>query len=155
MGAFIFSVGGIATIVYGVPIVGFLLGSLIKQPADAWVDVGAVTDWKVGEMRHVVFHYPAQVQWAGSTGESVSWVRRNDSSQPAQFTAFAVYCTHLGCPVQWLPTPQLFMCPCHGSVFYGSGAVAGGPAPRPLFRYPVRVVNGRVQIKTQAVPLST
>jgi menaquinol-cytochrome c reductase iron-sulfur subunit len=46
------------------------------------------------------------------------------------------------------------MCPCHGSVFNGDGTVAGGPAPRPLFTYPIRVVNGRIQIKTEAQPLT-
>ena len=65
------------------------------------------------------------------------------------FTAFAVNCTHLGCPVRWLQDAQLFMCPCHGGVYYGDGRVAGGPPPRPLFQYPVRVQGGEVQLLTQ------
>lgn len=155
MGAFIFSVGGIATIVYGVPIVAYLLGPLVKQPGDVWRDVGAVSDWKVGETRHVILQYPSELPWAGPTKETASWVRRNPAGSATEFTAFAVYCTHLGCPVQWLPTPRLFLCPCHGSVFYGDGTVAGGPAPKPLAQYRTRVVNGRLQIRTEAVPLTT
>jgi len=155
MGAFIFSVGGIATVVFGAPIVAYILGPLLNQPADVWRDIGAVSDWKVGETRHVVFEYPGQVSWAGPTKQTASWVRRNISGSPTPFTAFAVYCTHLGCPVQWLPTPKLFMCPCHGSVFYGDGSVAGGPAPQALAQYQVRVMGGRVQIRTEAVPLTT
>ena len=72
-----------------------------------------------------------------------------------QFTAFAVYCTHLGCPVLWIQKPQIFLCPCHGSVFNGNGDVAGGPAPQPLFRYPVRIRSGRVEIQAVEQPLTT
>jgi menaquinol-cytochrome c reductase iron-sulfur subunit len=155
MGAFIFGVGGIATVIYGAPIVAFLLGPLVKQPTDVWRDVGAVSDWKVGETRHVVFEYPGQLSWAGPTKNTAAWVRRNESSAGTPFTAFAVYCTHLGCPVQWLATPKIFLCPCHGSVFYGDGSVAGGPAPRALFQYQIRVIGDRVQVKTEAQPLTT
>jgi menaquinol-cytochrome c reductase iron-sulfur subunit len=155
MGAFIFGVGGIATVVFGAPIVAYVLGPLLKQPTDVWRDIGAVSDWKVGETRHVIIEYPDQRSWAGPTRETASWVRRNEPGSVTQFTAFAVYCTHLGCPVQWLPIPTLFICPCHGSVFYGDGRVAGGPAPKPLFRYLTKVVGNRVFIKTEAVPLTT
>ena len=31
-----------------------------------------------------------------------------------QFTAFGLNCSHLGCPVNWRPDAQLFLCPCHG-----------------------------------------
>src|SRR3712207_8271662 len=40
--------------------------------------------------------------------------------------AFAVNCTHLGCPVRWIQDASLFLCPCHGGVFYSDGRVAGG-----------------------------
>jgi menaquinol-cytochrome c reductase iron-sulfur subunit len=155
MGAFIAGVGGLATIIFGIPIVGWLIGPLVQQPTNVWRDIGAVTDWKVGETRHVIFQYPGELPWAGATKETAAWVRRNDATQPKPFTCFAVYCTHLGCPVQWLPVPKLFLCPCHGSVFNGDGTVAGGPAPQPLFQYPIRLVGPRVQVMTQAIPLTT
>lgn len=44
--------------------------------------------------------------------------------------AMSLVCTHLGCIVA--ETPEGFSCPCHGSRFTQSGAVTGGPAPRPL-----------------------
>ena len=152
MGAFILSVGGIASVVLGAPIVAWVIGPLIKQPTSVWRDVGPVDKFKIGETVGVVYQYPGQLPWSGPTKDTKAWLRRDSQDK---FTAFAVYCTHLGCPVQWLQTPKLFMCPCHGSVFYGDGSVAGGPAPRPLFQYPVRVVNGRVQIETEAQPLTT
>ncbi|HEX6508982.1 MAG TPA: ubiquinol-cytochrome c reductase iron-sulfur subunit [Chloroflexota bacterium] len=152
--AFMAGVGGIGTIVVGLPIVGVLLGALFRAPADVWRDVGAIDSFTVGHTVEVTFTYnQGEVQqWSGPTQVTAAWLRRNSTSS---FTAFAVYCTHLGCPVHWLAEPRIFLCPCHGSVFNGNGTVAGGPAPRPLFQYPVRVVNGRVQIKTAPIPVST
>ena len=47
-----------------------------------------------------------------------------------QFLVFAVNCAHLGCPVSWFPQSGLFMCPCHGGVYYANGERASGPPPR-------------------------
>jgi menaquinol-cytochrome c reductase iron-sulfur subunit len=154
MGLFIVSVGGVLSVVLGIPIIGFVLSPLIKQPDYVWRDVGAVDEFKIGETVQRNFLYPSfgTAQWSGQTQRTAAWVRRTG---PANFQAYAVYCTHLGCPVHWLQAPQIFMCPCHGSVFNGDGTVAGGPAPRPLFQYQIRVVNGRVQIKTEAQPIVT
>jgi menaquinol-cytochrome c reductase iron-sulfur subunit len=81
------------------------------------------------------------------------WVRRN-SGQTSDFTVFAVNCTHLGCPVDWIPDGQIFLCPCHGGVYYSDGSVAAGPPPRPLFRYDSRVTpDGQLQILTRPLPV--
>jgi menaquinol-cytochrome c reductase iron-sulfur subunit len=151
---FLAMVGGVGSIVVGLPIIGVVLGPLFTAPKDVWRDVGSVSDFKVGETVQVKYNYnQGEVQqWSGTTQETAAWLRRNNGNS---FTAFAVYCTHLGCPVHWLAAPRIFLCPCHGSVFNGDGTVAGGPAPRPLFTYPVRVQNARVQIKTQQQPLTT
>ena len=71
-----------------------------------------------------------------------------------QFVAFAVNCTHLGCPVRWLQQAELFMCPCHGGVYYKDGTVAAGPPPRPLTKYPVRINQGQVEILTTPTPIA-
>ena len=79
-----------------------------------------------------------------------AWLRRVTEQS---FIAFSVNCAHLGCPVQWRPQAQLFLCPCHGGVYYADGTVAAGPPPRPLFQYPVRVHDGLVEIQAQPMPL--
>jgi menaquinol-cytochrome c reductase iron-sulfur subunit len=154
MTLFILSVGGVLSVLLGIPIVGFFLSPLIETPTYIWRDIGALSDYKIGETVQVNYLYPSfgTASWSGPTQQTAAWVRRNGL---ASFEAFAVYCTHLGCPVHWLQIPKLFICPCHGSVFNGDGTVAGGPAPRPLFRYDIRVVNGRVQIKTAPQPETT
>ena len=147
----ILSVGGVASVAYGIPIVAFVLSPLVKQEPKVWRDVGADSSFKLGQTVQVDFKYPDQPNssWAGSTQYTAAWLRK---LSPGNYTAFASYCTHLGCPVHWVSAPQIFLCPCHGSVFAADGTVAGGPAPRPLFRYPTRVRKGRVEILTEPQP---
>jgi cytochrome b6-f complex iron-sulfur subunit len=38
-------------------------------------------------------------------------------------------CPHLGCTVPWIAGEELFICPCHGSVYAYSGERISGPAP--------------------------
>jgi hypothetical protein len=45
-----------------------------------------------------------------------------------------------------VPASERFICPCHGGVYDLLGRRVGGPPPRPLDRFPTRVVNGRVQL---------
>jgi menaquinol-cytochrome c reductase iron-sulfur subunit len=89
--------------------------------------------------------------WAGVTARTGAWLRRVSTDE---FIAFAVNCSHLGCPVRWLQDANLFMCPCHGGVYYSDGRVAAGPPPRPLTRYPVRIQNDEVQIQTNPIPIT-
>ncbi|MGI8827190.1 MAG: ubiquinol-cytochrome c reductase iron-sulfur subunit [Chloroflexota bacterium] len=145
-------VGAVGGLLVGIPIIGSILGPLVNSPKSVWRDVGAIDKFTIGKTVQVKFAYSPDdpSQWGGATNYTGAWLRRNGKDS---FTAFAVYCTHLGCPVDWFQTPQLFLCPCHGSVFNGDGTVAGGPAPRPLFKYETRVNGGRVQIKTQKIPV--
>jgi menaquinol-cytochrome c reductase iron-sulfur subunit len=54
--------------------------------------------------------------------------------------------------VRWFPESELFMCPCHGGVFYANGAHASGPPPRALYRYNHKVENGQLWISAGEMP---
>lgn len=58
------------------------------------------------------------------------------------FVAFSAICTHQGCPVSFVGPG--FSCPCHGATYDAQGQVTGGPAPAPLTKIPVKVVDGKV-----------
>jgi len=65
--------------------------------------------------------------------------------------------THLGCRLEWVGDPHYqrftnaqdvaFEDPCGGSVFALDGSWVGGPAPRALDRYGVRVVGDTAEIR--------
>ncbi|MGH7865360.1 MAG: ubiquinol-cytochrome c reductase iron-sulfur subunit [Candidatus Binataceae bacterium] len=135
--------GAVAATIVGVPILGFIIGPLLRKTPETWRALGPLKNFAIGETVKVSFRDPTPLAWAGITAETGAWLRRDSQSG---FTAFALTCTHLGCPVRWLDKANLFMCPCHGGVYYRDGAVAGGPPPRPLFRYAVRINGGQVEI---------
>ncbi|HEU5328341.1 MAG: ubiquinol-cytochrome c reductase iron-sulfur subunit [Thermomicrobiales bacterium] len=137
--------------VVGIPIIGYLLGPLVKPTPSDWRNVGKVDDFSPGETKLVAFDDPSPLPWAGQTARLAAYIRRE--GQNDQFLAFAVNCTHLGCPVNWQPSSGIFICPCHGGVYYADGTVAAGPPPRRLFTYDTRVANGQVQLR--ATPLQT
>jgi len=141
---------GIAAAVVTIPAVAFLLG--LRKTPNSWRSLGHIEDFKIGETVAVSFTDPSPLPWSGVTAKTAAWLRRKDQQE---FVAFAIYCTHLGCPVRWIPTADLFMCPCHGGVFYADGTVASGPPPKPLTTYPVRVNQGLVEIQTSPVPITT
>lgn len=63
--------------------------------------------------------------------------------------AFYTRCTHQGCNVGWEASGDRFHCPCHRSTFNRHGEQLGGPAPRPLDLYTVRVrPDGGVVVTT-------
>ena len=146
------SLGGVCAAILGVPLVGFVVAPLFRKPREPWISVGKVDDFKIGTTVKVPYADPSPLPWAGVTSRGAAWLRRDGAEE---FTAFSVNCTHLGCPVRWLADPQLFMCPCHGGVYYKDGTVAAGPPPHPLFRLQVRVNNGEVELKSEPIPITT
>jgi menaquinol-cytochrome c reductase iron-sulfur subunit len=144
--------GGLCAAILGIPLVGFVIAPLFRRTAGQWVSIGNITDFEIGKTVKVTLVDPSPLPWAGITARSAVWLRRAGAEE---FIAFSVNCTHLGCPVRWLPEADLFMCPCHGGVYYADGTVAAGPPPKPLIRYEARTAGGRVEIKTMAIPITT
>ncbi|MGA2879934.1 MAG: ubiquinol-cytochrome c reductase iron-sulfur subunit [Bryobacteraceae bacterium] len=143
------TLGAIGAALVAIPSIGFLLG--LRKAPQVWRTVGKLNDFRLGSTVNVSFLDPSPLPWSGVTAQTAAWVRRVGDDR---FIAFSMNCTHLGCPVRWLADANLFMCPCHGGVFYADGSVASGPPPKPLNQYPVRVQNDEVQILTSPVPIT-
>ena len=143
------ALGSIMAAIMGLPSLVYLLG--LRRAPSEWRAVGKVDEFKLETTVSVAFLDSSPLPWAGVTARTVAWLRRTG---PENFIAFSINCTHLGCPVRWLAEADLFMCPCHGGVYYKDGRVASGPPPRPLTRYPVRVREGVVEILASPLPIT-
>lgn len=141
-------------IALAIPVVKYLLSPIAGgQSYKSWVSLGAIDKFPVGETRLATFISPSRRPWDGMTDGVACWVRRTAVDQ---FTVFAINCAHLGCPVRWFPQSQLFMCPCHGGVYYADGSRASGPPERGLFTYDSRIVGQELEIHAGQLPtLST
>ena len=146
-----YALGGLAAFMVGIPIIGSILAPIVKQPKPEWRPVGPIKGFTVGDTVKVSFVDASPLPWSGVTAETAAWLRRTGEEE---FTAFSVNCAHLGCPVRWVAGAKLLMCPCHGGVYYSDGSVAAGPPPRGLYKYPVRVNNGQVEIRTSPIPIT-
>jgi menaquinol-cytochrome c reductase iron-sulfur subunit len=61
-------------------------------------------------------------------------------------TVFSPICPHLGCRYQWDQNSNLFICPCHHSIFDIEGKLVSGPAPRPLDTLPKKITDNNLYV---------
>lgn len=141
--------GGVMSALVVVPPLAFLLAPLVQRVTEEWRDLGPVSAFPMGQIKLASFEEVSPLPWAGQTAHTAAWVSR---AGDADFTVFAINCSHLGCPVNWLESARLFLCPCHGGAYYVDGSVAAGPPPRPLTRLQHRVENGVLQVLTSPLP---
>lgn len=134
-----------------IPVVRYLLAPALGSPAgaDAWISLGAIESFPIGETRLASFENPVVHASDGATAHIPCWVRRIDAEL---FQVFAINCAHLGCPVRWFPQSSLFLCPCHGGAYYADGSRASGPPERGLFEYRYRLAHGQLEIVAAEMP---
>ena len=146
------TLNAIAGVLFAAPIIGYVLGPATRRQVRKdieWVTLGALEQFPVGQTRLATYRNPFVHPWDGATGDVPCWVRRVGTDE---LQVFAINCAHLGCPVRWFPQSGLFMCPCHGGVYYADGSRASGPPPRGLFQYDYKVENGQLWIKAGQMP---
>lgn len=144
------ALNGLVGLALAVPIVRYLFAPWRKDSSfDSWISLGSADAFPVGETRLASYKNPYTRSWDGVTDNVACYVRRTGASD---FQVFAINCAHLGCPVRWFPQSQLFMCPCHGGVYYADGSRASGPPERGLFTYGWKIVSGELQIDAGQMP---
>jgi menaquinol-cytochrome c reductase iron-sulfur subunit len=146
-------IGAFAALAFAFPVVGYFLGPL-KRKASPWVKLGPVDKFPMNETRMATFDNPLRQPWDGMTSNTGVYVRNlgpvGDGKE--KFLIFAVNCAHLGCPVEWFPQSGLFMCPCHGGVYYENGERASGPPPRGLYQCEWRIHDGHLEVEAPFYP---
>jgi len=150
---FLFKVGVGINVVAGTllatPLIGYVFASFRRKPAAQWITLGPVSGFPVGTTRLATYRNPDTRPWDGKTGDLPCWVR---SMEGQKFQVFAINCAHLGCPVRWFAQSRLFMCPCHGGVYYEDGSRASGPPPRGLYEYNHKIENGELLVQGGFIP---
>ena len=143
---------GAVGVVLAVPIVRYLLSPVIRERRpgyESWLSLGPLAQFPEGQTRLATFRNPVVDPTDGETANIPCWVRRVAGEN---FQVFAINCAHLGCPVRWFPQSGLFMCPCHGGVYYSDGSRASGPPERGMFEYHYKVEQGNLLIKAGEMP---
>jgi cytochrome b6-f complex iron-sulfur subunit len=90
--------------------------------APASLPVGAAENILVGETPAIIIH------------------------KPAGYIVLSRVCTHLGCLVNYHKNLQLLVCPCHNGIYDLDGNVVSGPPPRPLEKFPFKMVGDKIEI---------
>ncbi|MBI3013126.1 MAG: ubiquinol-cytochrome c reductase iron-sulfur subunit [Elusimicrobia bacterium] len=125
---------------------GYFLSPLWHKKKESWVDLGLVKDFREGVPVKVDFTVRKRDAWSTIESRSSAWIV---TANLKEFIAFDPKCTHLGCPYRWSDDKKQFLCPCHTATFGIDGKVVSGPPPRPLDRYPTKVVGGHLLILPQ------
>ena len=126
---------------------GYFLSPLWRKNEESWIDAGWVKDFQVGTPVKVDFTVRKRDAWSTVESRSSAWII---TANREEFIAFDPKCTHLGCPYRWNEEKKQFLCPCHTATFAVDGRVVSGPPPRPLDRYPTKVVGGRLLVLPQS-----
>ena len=142
--------GAVAAAAFTLPALGFAIGPVFMRRPATWQEIGRLSEFDATTYaRRTIELDPA----AGTAGKSTTFVRLRDPAidtepgdQYNQVIAISNRCAHVGCPVNFVPAAEVFICPCHGGVYDFRGRRIGGPPPRPLDRFYTRVRNGVVQL---------
>ena len=92
-----------------------------------------------GTPREVLF----TLQQGESTLDGSTWLVKKASGE---LVAFDPRCTHGLCRYRWSEDGGRFKCGCHEGEFALDGTVLTGPPPRPLAEFPVREVDGVIEV---------
>jgi menaquinol-cytochrome c reductase iron-sulfur subunit len=129
----------------GLPAIPYIIGPALKKSSELeWIKLGPVSKVQVGEPTLFKFKIKTQTGWIVDEHEASAYVLTSDGRT---FIALSNICTHLGCRIRWIAEKDQFFCPCHNGQFDKEGKVLGGPPPRPLDRFEIKVENDELYVK--------
>jgi len=133
--------GFLATALAGVPaLLAWVSPAFRRAGTDAWTKLGPTDRFDLEVPVKVDFAQTVTDAWVESRTVRSVWVYTEDGEN---FTVYNPRCTHLGCSYAFVKDTGVFQCPCHLGLFDPrTGAVVGGPPPRPLDRLPIKVEDG-------------
>ena len=113
-----------------------------------WIKVVEdATQLEIGIPVRVDFAESASDAWIEAQVLNSVWIYTEDGEH---FKAYNGHCTHLGCGYGYDADRKSFYCPCHHGVFdIKTGAVLGGPPPRPLDELQLEVRKDQIHVKYQ------
>ncbi len=110
-----------------------------------WTDLGPLDRFRgLNAPKSMVIKLETTNGWQTSLSRKLIYITR---SARGRLQVLSAVCPHLGCTVDWEPARNDFHCPCHNSVFAPDGNYISGPAPRGMDSLPIRVVQGRLQVR--------
>jgi len=142
-------IGGIGAFVAsaaGIPIIGTVASAAFTKHEAAEITLGKLEEYPIGKPTVAQFTVTQTDGWQRAIASRSVWVVRNSDSD---VTVFNGHCTHLGCAFNWKDdgdNANHFVCPCHNGIFTETGAVTGGPPPRPLDTLSTQIKDGHVVI---------
>jgi menaquinol-cytochrome c reductase iron-sulfur subunit len=133
--------GAIAAALAGIPALrAFVSPAFRRKAGEKWIKVGDTSTFETGIPVKVDFVDTESDAWVESRVLRNVWLYTDDGEN---FTVFNGRCTHLGCSYGFDKAAGAFVCPCHQGKFdLKTGAVLGGPPPRPLDQLQVKVEDG-------------
>lgn len=128
-------VGSALSVAAGViyPLLRYLIPAQGAQGGKKEVFAVPAKDVRLGEARFFTFK-----------GKPAVMVRKSDT----EIFAVSAVCTHLGCIVKFHEDGGgQFVCPCHGAKYDTTGRVLGGPAPKALTAFAVKLEGGNIVVE--------
>lgn len=129
----------------GLPAIGYIISPALRaKQSDAWVPLGPLNEYPVGEPTRFNFTRSQINGWEKTVISYGVYVVRTDENL---VRVFSNICTHLACRVSWHANLQHYVSPCHDGHFDIVGEVVSGPPPRPLDEFATKIENGNLFIQ--------